>query len=141
MNEEAYSFITGVNSKFQDHIREYVDDSNEVIIRNMQFILENSDIKNTNKIIDECKTVINDAYNDLNEEIEEFRFDAIQYTSFAIEYLPRNLLCIFVDYLIRLTGLKQKISSDIESVSMQSDIAVMTKVNGFKWFKYDNSRV
>lgn len=141
MNEEAYTFITGVNYKFQEHMGEYVEESNKLAIRNIRTLLENSNIDDVNEIIGECKKIINDAYDDLNEEIEDFRFDAIEDTSFSIEYLPRNLLCIFADYLIQLTGLKQKISSDIESVSMKSDIAVMTKVYGFKWFKYDDSRV
>lgn len=141
MNEEAYTFITGVNYKFQEHVAEYIKESNKQIIKKIQFYLENRNIENANLIVEECKKIIDNSYSDLNEEIDDFRLDALENTSYSIEYLPRNLLCIFADYLIQLTGLKQKISSDIESVSMKSDIGVMTKVYGFKWFKYDDSRV
>lgn len=141
MNEEAYTFITGVNYKFQEHVDEYIRASNKQIIKKIQSYLENNNIENVNKIVGECEKIIDDSYSDLNEEIDNFRIDALEDTSYSIEYLPRNLLCIFADYLIQLTGLKQKISSDIESVSMKSDIGVMTKVYGFKWFKYDDSRV
>lgn len=46
MNEEAYTFITGVNYKFQNHMVEYVEDSNKRIINNIRFFLENNNVKN-----------------------------------------------------------------------------------------------
>ena len=75
------------------------------------------------------------------EYFEDFRLDTLEYTSYAIEYLPHWLLCDLADYLIQLTALKQKISSEIESVSMEADVTLMTKYSGLKWVKYDNKRV
>lgn len=50
---------------------------------------------------------------------------------------PEWLLCIFAELLIRLTAVKQKTTSEIESVSISTDILIMTKTNDFKWIKND----
>ena len=58
------------------------------------------------------------------------------YTSSCCEYLPRQLLCDLTDSLIKLTALKQKLSLDLETVSSESDIALITKTDNLKWIKY-----
>lgn len=141
INEEAYTFITGVNSKFENDLKKYIDKSNGNIIEHIKDILLNEKISSVDKILDICETVINDEYSDLNEYIGDYRLDALEFTSFSIEYLPHWLLCDLADYLIQLTALKQKISSEIESVSMEADVTLMTKYNGLKWVKYNHERV
>jgi len=141
INEEAYAFITGVNSNFEQDLKKYIDDSNELIIKDVNNILEKENIDNIDKIMCICQTVINERYSDLTEYFEDFRLDTLEYTSLAIENLPNWLLCDFADYLIQLTALKQKISSEIESVSMEADVSLMTKYDGFKWVKYNYKRV
>jgi hypothetical protein len=141
INEEAYTFITGVNSNFEEDLKKYIDDSNELIIKDVRNLLEKENIHDVEKIICICQTVINERYSDLTEYFEDFRLDSVEYTSFAIEYLPHWLLCDFADYLIQLTALKQKISSEIESVSMEADVTLMTKYGGLKWVKYNYERV
>lgn len=141
INEEAYTFITGVNLEFEDDLNYYINETNEIIIRNIKNLLENENIENIDMIVDICKTAIKDEYLDLKEYFNDYRLDTIEYTSSQIEYLPRWLLCDLADYLIQLTGLKQKISSEIESVSMDADVSLITKYDGFKWIKYDYKRV
>lgn len=108
INEEAYAFITGVNSNFEEDLKEYVKVSNEGIIHDIKKLLERKNISDVDKIIGICQTVITERYSDLTEYFEEFRIDTIENTSFEIEYLPRWLLCDLADYLIQLTALKQK---------------------------------
>ena len=141
INEEAYTFITGVNSNFEEDLKKYIDDSNELIIKDIRNLLEKENIDDIDKIIVICQTVINGRYSDLTEYFDDFRLDTLEYTSFAIEYLPHWLLCDLADYLIQLTVLKQKISSEIESVSMEADVSLMTKYDGPKWVKYNYKRV
>ena len=141
INEEAYTFITGVNSNFEEELKEYIKVSNELFIEEIRDFLENENINDIDKIISICKTVINERYSDLTEYFEEFRLDTLEYTSFTIEYLPHWLLCDLADYLIQITALKQKISSEIESVSMDADVTLMTRYGGLKWVKYNYERV
>ena len=141
INEEAYTFITGVNFEFIMDLKKYLDDSTENALKNIKDILVKENVNDIDKIVDICKTAIKGEYSDLMEYFDDYRFDTIEYTSFQIEYLPRWLLCDLADYLIQLTGLKQKISSEIESVSMDADVSLMTKYVGFNWIKHDYERV
>lgn len=146
ISEEAYAFITGVHYNFEEDLKEYVKVSNELIIKDIRNLLEKEKINDVNQIMGICYTVIKGKYSDLTQYFEDFRIDAIEKTSFGIEYLPRWLLCDLADYLIQLTALKQKISSEIESVSIEADVTLMTKYSGLnglnmimKCFKYYNN--
>ena len=90
------------------------------------------------KIINLVEDTINNEFSDINNEIDYFRTIDINETSKSIEFIPNNLLCILADEILRLTALKQKISSEEEYVSMTSHISLMTKSNGFKWIKFND---
>lgn len=70
--------------------------------------------------------------------INFFRFDVLDNTSKSIEFIPNNLLSTLADEIIRLTGIKQKISAEDENVSVNSHISLITKLNGFQWVKFDD---
>lgn len=135
INEEAYTFITGVNDEFIEYILNYVSDANESIVENFKWSLEKENIENVDGIIESLKNVQNGEFRDIERYIIDFRLDALEYTTYSIENLLEWLLCLFADLLIRLTALKQKTTSEIESVSMDSDVLVMEKTNSFKWIK------
>ena len=135
INEEAYTFITGVNDEFIEYILNYVSDANESIVENFKWSLEKENIENVDGIIESLKNVQNGEFRDIERYIIDFRLDALEDTTYSIENLPEWLICLFADLLIRLTALKQKTTSEIESVSMDSDVLVMEKTNSFKWIK------
>lgn len=141
MNEEAYTFITGVSSDFEDHITSYVNDTHEEILHNMEWYLKERNIENHQEIVKTLKEELSDKFNDLIQSIDIYKLDSIEYTSSCCEYLPRQLLCDFADSLIKLTALKQKISLDLETVSSESDIALITKTDNLKWIKYTDEIV
>ena len=58
-------------------------------------------------------------------------------TFYYLEYLPKNLLCFFGDFLVKSVALKQRISDDIDSVSIETYICVMTNSQGFEGAKLD----
>ncbi len=136
MNEEAYAFITGISDDFENYIINYVDDANKEIINNMEWYLTDNNFENRTEIIEALKNEFDSRFLDLNNSINNFKLDSIQYTSSCCEYLPRQLLCDFADSLIKLTALKQKLSLDLETVSSESDIALITKANNLKWIRY-----
>ena len=77
-------------------------------------------------------------YSNIKEDIKEFRIDCIKDTSSSLEYLPEWLLCLFADHLVKLTALKQKTSSEIESVSYPTNILLFEKSEGFRWVNLDD---
>lgn len=135
INEEAYTFITGVNDDFIEYILKYIFNANELIIENFKWNLEEEKVENVDKIIETLKKIQNTEYSKIVRYIHDFRLDALEDTTYSIENLPEWLLCLFADLLIRLTAVKQKTSSEIESVSVDTDILVMLKTDGFKWIK------
>lgn len=137
INEEAYTFITGVNDEFKDYILNYVAETNESLIDMLKWILKKEDIDDVDKIVDIVKNLLYKEYSRISGDITIFRLGAIEDTSRSIENLPEWLLCLFAELLIRLTAIKQKTTSEIESVSVSSDILILTKINGFKWVKND----
>ena len=140
INEEAYSFITGVSSKFENELIEYIEESNVNILNNIRWSLENEKIdeKTINKIRDLVEITINEEYNEITNTILNFKLKTLNSTSKSLEYLPTQILCNLADYLIKLTALKQKLSSELETVSCETDIAIITKVNNFKWTNNKN---
>ena len=48
---------------------------------------------------------------------------------------PNELLCDLANYLIQLTVLKQKLFADIETVSIETDVGLLTKSDYFKWME------
>lgn len=51
------------------------------------------------------------------------------------------ILCDLAEHLIKLTGLKQKISSELETVSIETDVSQITKSNNFKWIKRNSEKI
>ncbi len=140
INEEAYSFITGVSSRFENELINFIDESNANIMNNVKWYLKNEkfDEKTIEKIMDIFEITINDEYNELTKTIINFKLKTLNSTSKSLEYLPTQILCNLADYLIKLTSLKQKLSSELETVSSETDIAIVTKVDNFKWTNYEN---
>ncbi len=135
INEEAYTFITCVSDEFIEYILSYINASNESILTHLKWNLEKEEIENSTRILEIIKKLQDEEYHDLFEDIDNYRSDAIDDTSYSIDNLPEWLLCIFAELLIRLTAVKQKTSSNIESVSIDTDILILSKTNSFKWIK------
>lgn len=138
MNEEGYTFITGVNTEFIEFINDYLNNTNSRILLKLKWELGKENLPFKNKIMKKLEQTINEEYSDLNNQIEYFKSIVLKDTSKSIEFIPNNILCTFADEIIRLTGIKQKISSEDEHVSMKSHISLMTKSHGFKWVKFDD---
>jgi len=136
MNEEAYSFLTGVSEEFEYSIKNFVKSSNNELIKNMESYLKKEDVKNYEQIMFRLKNELKINLIDLETYIKTYKLDTLINTSNSCEYMPRQLLCDLADSLIKLTALKQKLSYDLETVSSENDIAVITKSENLKWAKY-----
>ncbi len=137
INEEGYAFLTGVNEEFVNYIHKYILKTNEEILLRLKMEIEKENMTLTNEILKITEKILNDEYSDLTNEIDYFQLTSIEDTAQSIEFIPNNLLCILADEIIRLTAIKQRISSEKEYVSIKSHISLMTKSHGFKWVKFD----
>ena len=80
---------------------------------------------------------MSDIYKDIGQQIQNFKINGIYDTSEFAEYLPKQIHWDLANYLIKLTALKQKFSSDNETVSSETEIAFITKHNHFEWIQKD----
>ena len=125
MNDERYAFFTGVNEEFLNYIKRYIDETNEEIIYLLKSKLNQKNINSVEEILTITSKILNEEYSDLSNEINFFRIHAIEDTSKSIEFIPSKLLCTLADEIIKLTDIKQKISSEEEYVSIQSHISLI----------------
>lgn len=117
-------------------MKEFVQNMNKEILSNIEWRLKNEGMEDSYKIMNILNDKLNESFEELDQLINHFKIKMINNTSHSCEYLPKQLLYEFADSLIRLTALKQKLSSDLETVSSENDIAIITKSYNFKWAKY-----
>lgn len=116
----------------------YISRTNETILLKLNSKLKSENIESIDEIMDIVENILTNEFSDITIQIQEFISKGIYETSKSIEFIPNYLLCILADEIIRLTAIKQKISSENEYVSMNSHISLMTKAHGFKWVKFDD---
>ena len=79
---------------------------------------------------------LNAALAPLNGEIrKEIQTDVTSPIIKSIEYLSKEDLATLAESLIEVTGLKRRVSTDIESVGGPVDVAVISRSDGFIWIK------
>ena len=139
INEEAYTFITGISKNFEDFIKEYIEESNNIFLNELTYRLTTRKYNKTliDEILKICTTLMSDIYKDIGQQIQNFKINGIYDTSEFAEYLPKQIHWDLANYLIKLTALKQKFSSDNETVSSETEIAFITKHNHFEWIQKD----
>ena len=129
------NFMEGVSPDYFDFVTNFLNNFAEKYPNTIDKI-KSIDVK-TKKIV---KTTIK---NDLLKIIPEFMIaHKISVTLYnkpmldAISALPKDELGIFAETLINLTSLKRKVSADeSESVGGPTDVAVISKGDGFIWIK------
>lgn len=135
INEEAYTFITGVSANFEEYIHEYINESKRTFINEFKHKLTKMKLNKTDEMLKISFELIDNIYADIGQHIENFRIQAIYNASEFTENLPRQIHWDLANHLIKLTALKQKFSTESETVSSETEIAFITKTNGFEWVK------
>ena len=140
INEEAYTFLTGVSSDFEEYIKSRIKHSNEIFLLALEEKLssENYDSEEIKNIISSCNLYFNDAYSNICENIEKYKFKALNIISESSGYLPKRILLELATHLIELVALKQKFSSENETVSIETEGIFVSKNNGVEWIKKEH---
>ena len=140
INEEAYAFITGVSEDFEEYIEEYIRFSNNDFIKIFKEKLTDKDYSDeeVEKLVSCSKLLLDNVYDGVHEDINKFRLNILDEVSQYSEFLPKLILWDYANHLIKISALKQKFSSEDETVSIETEIAHITKHNGFEWIKKEN---
>lgn len=139
IKDEAYAFLTGINEDFEGNVKETIKKLDTEFIHNLkkQLMSRNFDCENIEEIANICKLSIDNKHENIDLSINKYKKESLQYTIESLEFLPQELLCNLADYLIQLTGLKQKIFSELETVSIKTDVGLINKSEYFKWIKHN----
>ena len=95
-------------------------------IKNAQLIEFNNEI---DKFIESCENQSHEFLKNFEKLEEAFTKPILD----SIGGLPRNELANMGESLIHITSLKRKISTDLESVGGDIDVAIISKGDGFIW--------
>ena len=135
------TFMTGldfnmdiaIESFFHDFINDYLIEVNNAIINLNQFDGETLD--NVNKEFEKFKKSNESRVNDFMDGIHSWEKEVSQPIIESVESLPKDELANMSESLIHITSLKRKVSSDLQTVGGDIDVAIISKGDGFIWKK------
>lgn len=137
INEEAYAFLTGVSNDFEEYIKSRIKHLNEIFLFefNEKLTSKNYDSKEIEYILSVVNLYFKDSYSNICENIENYKLNSLDEISESSGYLPKTILWQLASNLIEFTALKQKFSSENETVSIETEGVFLTKNNGIEWIK------
>ena len=115
------SFIRGMDPDFRDMIDEKLDN-----------LIEKVTGITGKKYTEEISHLIND----LKDEVESFQEERYKTPVLDIvDSLPKSNLAEMAEALVNITALRQHVSTEQETVGGPTDVALITKTDGFVWIK------
>lgn len=141
-DDMIYTFIHGVDQMFYsvllnslDHILKTFFES--VINTNQgKEVLNKKQSNSVDKISPEATIMAQDLLDKLYKEMENYQQDNhVNPILMTIDILPKDELGAMAEALVNLTSLKRRVTTDEESVGGPTDVALISKGDGFIWLK------
>ena len=130
--EMVHSFLTGIDPELKKQI---IDAIEKITLSYPKIINENImplDQLQKDMISEFGKIVVDEFKEHINKTIGENYSNPIIGT---VSSLPKEELAAMAEALINLTSVKRKMSSQTETVGGPTDVAVISKGDGFIWIK------
>ena len=135
------TFMTGldlsmdiaIESFFEFFIDDYLNEL-QILINNNQKISQES-LKTINENFETFKTTNKTRVNDFMQGIHAWENKVSKPILDSVESLPKEELANMCESLIHITSLKRKVSSDLQTVGGDIDVAIISKGDGFIWKK------
>lgn len=135
------TFMTGldfnmdiaIKSFFQDFIDDYLDELKKSINENSNISREH--LSNIDNEFEKFKRTNPSRVKDFMDGIHGWENEVSKPIIESVESLPKEELANMSESLIHITSLKRKVSSDLQTVGGDIDVAIITKGDGFIWKK------
>ena len=130
------AFISGIHDDYRVSIdkflERFLDSYSNVIIDEMKTIRSNvrKTLKQRTKTAG--KQLKNQFWDAISKYEKEYHIDNIMK---AVSFLPKEELAQMAEALVSITSLKRKMSTDKETVGGPTDVAIISKSDGFVWVK------
>ena len=135
-----HTFLTGIEENIEHGtIIYFINFLNNYLTKLKESIqLTDMDKKNFPKTLKKIEKMKDKQINEFISNITQMKQENYTPILQSIESMPNEELIDMCESLIKITSLKRKISSDLESVGGAIDIALITKGYGFIWKKNKN---
>lgn len=136
-----HTFLSSIDFNTQFRIMDYFRNSYAEYNDTLKTLVnEDSNITGKNKvqilkIISKMEKNAENINNSFNGFVEELKDDHSNPILLSISSLPKEELSNLAESLIKITSLKRKVQSDLETVGGPVDVAIITKGDGFIWTK------
>ncbi len=131
----VYSFMQGISMTLNKHIQESTLNGFEELIQLILPEIEKVDAKVYKKmkqrIDSEVPNILNNLFSSWAQEQESYWRPVVQ----IVSVLPKDELAIMAENLVNLTKFRRRVTTDSETVGGPIDIAIITKGDGFVWFR------
>ena len=132
-------FMEGVDLKYNTEIEKYLyklsTEFPEIIISNIEKLDDDEKDEYKKKLAKYSNNMVKSTINKLNEYRREKYIDPVME---VVSFLSKDMLAVMAETLINLTTFRRKISLDAESVGGPTDVAIISKQDGFIWIKRKN---
>ncbi len=138
------TFLTGIEESVEQSTINYFINFLDNYLTELKSLLQS--ITDINKEIPpKALKEIEDIEKNANQQVNKFitQIEKMKKENYipvlqSIESMPNEEIAEMCESLIRITSLKRKISSDLESVGGPIDVAIISKGDGFIWKKNKN---
>ena len=135
------AFMTGIDLE----MKKLIEDLFEGVFDDYLEALENyfsndkhfskSALDEINKKFEKFKSYKSGMMDWFRDEIQRYQNEFSQPIFYSVEALPNEELVDMCEELINITSLKRKVSSNLQSVGGEIDVALISKGDGFVWKK------
>ena len=129
------TFLTGIGENVEHGTITYFINFLNTYLTKLKNSIQSIDINNENipKTLKEIEKMKQKQINEFIGNITRIKQENYTPILQSIESMPNEEIADMCESLIKITSLKRKISSDLESVGGPIDIAIITKGYGFIW--------
>ena len=122
LTDTSASFVSHLDKYTTDileHLEEYADEDKEGLLLNISRLQD-------------------DVVESFNGQQDKLKAGFAKNIIDTVEFLPKQQLAEMAEALVSLTTLKRRVSQEEESVGGPTDLALVTKGDGFVWLKRKN---
>lgn len=125
---EQYS--NTIYSSFVSHLEKYTNDLLELLDGYLD-----EELENLGAVLDDLRSKAADSFKKEQSKLEKAPAKGIVDT---VEFLPKEQMAEMAEALVNLTSLERRVSQKMETVGGPTDVALITKGDGFVWIKRKN---
>ena len=132
------TFLTGIDEHitygFINYFSKFLNKYLTELKKSIQLIhINNENLPKALKEIENIENLKDKLVTDFRDNIAKMKKENYDQILQSIESMPNKEIADMCESLIKITSLKRKISSNLESVGEPIDIAIITKGDGFIW--------